>query len=247
LRLRALLITVEGCVAAHESAALVLGLPLLDRPARPILLRPKGAWRGGDAGRVRVARLPDHHRDQVGDIPCTTAARTVVDIARSSSLRHAVVVGDAALRAACSEAQLRATLEECAAWSDVGKARLACGFFDARSESPLESVSRAIMHECALPAPEPQFWVTAGGSDYRVDFYWKHHRLIGEADGRTKYRGLGPAGAVDPEAAELAVWKEKAREDALRDAGYRLVRWTYAQMLRETDQTIARIRRHLFH
>jgi very-short-patch-repair endonuclease len=246
LALRTLLVPYGGAVAAQESAALALGLPVLDRPDRPVLLRPNGAWRGGDTGRVRIAPLPMHHRTEVAGIPCTTAARTVIDVARSASFRAAVVLGDAALRGLCSEADLQAMLAECSAWSDLGKARKVLPFLDARSESPFESLSRAVMHEYKLPAPEPQQWLTgADGVDYRVDFYWKQQRLIGEADGRMKYQRLGADGTLDPEAAERAVWMEKIREDALREAGERFVRWTYRQMRYQTDETIARIARGL--
>lgn len=239
LALRALLVTYDDAFAGHESAALVVGLPLLDPPAWPIALRPGGAWRGGDSSRVRVARLPAHHRAESYGIRHTSVARTVVDIARSSTFRQAVVVGDAALRRGCSDAELQTTLAECAQWSDVGKARRALAFFDARSESPLESVSRAIMHEYAVPPPEPQFEITVGGEHYRVDFYWKDQRTIGEADGQAKY-------SLDPDLTPAQVaWREKLREDALRDAGYGVVRWTFPQMLGRTDETIARIMRRL--
>jgi hypothetical protein len=60
-----------------------------------------------------------------------------------------------------------------------------------------------------------------------------------------KYQRLGADGTLDPEAAERAVWMEKIREDALREAGERFVRWTYRQMRYQTDETIARIARGL--
>lgn len=246
LRLRALLMEYDAAVAVDVSAALVLGLPLLDRPAFPIAARPSGAWRGGGSGRVRIAPLPPDHCTVVGGIPCTVVARTVIDIARSASFQQAVVVGDAALRRHCSEAELRRMFDQCSAWSDVGKAQRLLPFLDARAESPFESLSRAVMHENNVPPPEPQQVLTgADGVEYRVDFYWKEKRLIGEADGRLKYRRLGVNGSIDPEAAERAVWMEKIREDALRDAGESFVRWTYGQMRYQTEATIARIMRRL--
>ena len=112
-------------------------------------------------------------------------------------------------------------------------------FFDPRSESALESLSRVIFLEYGLSAPEPQTEIQAGGRTYRVDFYWKRSRTIGEADGRAKYE-------MDPDKTpEQVAWEEKLREDALRDAGYKVVRWSYGQMLGRTDETIARIVRRL--
>jgi hypothetical protein len=100
-------------------------------------------------------------------------------------------------------------------------------------------VSRAIFRERGLPAPEPQYEITVDGETFRVDFYWKEHRTIGEADGRSKY-------SLDPDKPpDEVAWLEKMREDKLRDADYRFVRWTYGQMLGRTDETIARIQRRL--
>lgn len=74
-----------------------------------------------------------------------------------------------------------------------------------------------------------------------MDFYWKDYNTIGEADGRVKYTG-----ELDPSrSAEDVVWEEKVREDDLRDSGRKMVRWTYDQMLRQTDETVERILRRL--
>ena len=242
LKLRSWLMTFPDAVPSHESGALVLGLPLFQLPYWPIATRARGAWRGGSEGRIRIAPLPQHHLIVVGDLPCTTPPRTVVDVAKSTSLRHAAVVGDAALRAGMTRDQLDQTLDEVATWADVGRARAAIPFFDARSESPLESLSRVIMHEYKLPPPEPQRELRgASGKWHRVDFYWEKWRLIGEADGKVKYKGILNDG-LSP---EEAVWREKQREDDLRDADHPFVRWNYAQMMTATDATIARLRRRM--
>jgi hypothetical protein len=96
--LRTLLLTYDDCVASHESAAFLLDLPLLNIPSYAIGTRPRGAWRGGVASRVRIAHLPAHHLIEVRGAACTSVERTFVDIARSGSFREAVVVGDAVLR-----------------------------------------------------------------------------------------------------------------------------------------------------
>ena len=241
LELDALLRTYPECVASHESAALLHGLPLFKVPSFAIATRQWGAWRGGPKHRVRIAPLPAHHVCEISGTPTTTLTRSVVDIARSASMLSAVVVGDAALRRGLSRHALREMLDECSPWCETKKAAAAIDFFDARSESALESLSRVLVHENDIPAPEPQYEIVIRARSYRVDFYWKHKRLVGEADGKVKYsrtldRELSP---------EEVVWREKLREDALRDAGYGIVRWTYGQMLNETDRTIGRIRRRL--
>jgi hypothetical protein len=236
IALRALLLTYDDCYASHESAAYALDLPVLDLPQYAIATREHGAWRGGATSRVRIAPLPAHHVATAQGLRCTTAARTAIDIARSGTFREAVVVGDAVLRNHCDAASLLTVLDECSAWADVGKARLALGFLDERSESPLESASRAIIHEHDLPPPEPQVVIDAGGSaSYRLDFYWKEQRVVGEADGMLKYD--------DP----AALRAEKVRQERLERLGLTVVRWSWREMLVETDQTITRLRRALFH
>jgi Protein of unknown function (DUF559) len=212
---------------------------VFNRPSFPIATREHGAWRGG-LGRVRRDPLPALHVMTVDGVRVTTIPRSVVDIARSASLRAAVVVGDAALRRGIPRAQLLETVRQCA-WRQDGlrRAETALQFCDARAESALESLSRVIMREYDVPPPEPQYKIRIGGVEYRVDFYWKQRRLVGEADGREKYS------KNDDERPEAVVWREKLREDALRDAGYGFVRWTYAQLLGDTEYTISRIMRHL--
>jgi len=95
------------------------------------------------------------------------------------------------------------------------------------------------MHEADVPNPDLQTAVTgASGRGYRADFYWDLARLIGEADGIGKY-------GATPDAVAATLRAEKRREDDLREAGYAFVRWDYAQMLTQTEATIARITRQL--
>lgn len=232
IAIRSLLLAYDDAVASHESAALLLGLPVLSLPPYAVATRERGAWRGGPDGRIRIAPLPAHHL-AAGQPACTNAPRTFVDIAKSGTLREAVVMGDALVRDHITPTKVAAVLEDCADWADVGKARTALSFLDARSESPLESVSRVIMHEHKLPPPELQVVIDTGPASYRTDFYWKRHGLVGEADGLAKY----------VEAADLRA--EKVRQERLERLGLRVVRWTWRDLLVDTDETIARIRAYL--
>jgi hypothetical protein len=57
---------------------------------------------------------------------------------------------------------------------------------------------------------------------------WRDERLLGEFDGRIKYGRLLRPGQ-DP---GDAVFEEKLREDALRDEGWGMVRWVWAELAR---------------
>lgn len=233
LVVRAALLDYPDAVASHESAGLLHRLPLLTAPSFGVLTRSTGAWRGGDI-RVRTAPLPQHHVTSVRGVRCTTVGRTVADIARTASFVAATVTGDAALRWHLPRESLMAIVKECSSWVDIGPALDRVAFFDGLSESPLESISRANMHTYGVPRPELQVpLVGASKRVYRVDFYWRDRRLIGEADGAEKYR--------DPS----AVVEEKQREDDLREADFDFVRWNYARMMGQTEETIERIMRKL--
>ncbi|HTW20416.1 MAG TPA: DUF559 domain-containing protein [Mycobacteriales bacterium] len=231
LALHALLLCFDDCVASHESAAVLFGLPLLGLPQYVVATRARGAWRGGPNARVRIAPLPPHHVVRTeADTRMTSMARTFVDVARTSAFRAAVVLGDGVLRTGLRTDGLEETLGECSSWADVGKARNALRFLDSRAESPLESASRAVMHERKLPAPELQVAIDTGPASYRVDFFWRRHGLIGEADGMAKYDDIATVRA------------EKLRQERLEQLGLRVVRWTWREMLADTDTTIARLR-----
>jgi very-short-patch-repair endonuclease len=233
LQVEALLLTYADAVASHQSAAVVLGLPLLVVPPQAIATRESGSWRSSPNGRIRISPLPSHHRRNAIGPRCTTAARTFIDIAKSATFREAVIVGDAVIRDHCDAGDIDDVLFDCAPWADIAPARRALAFLDHRSESALESVSRVIMHERNLPLPELQVTITVGRMSYRVDFLWKAHRLIGEADGMIKYDEPGSLRA------------EKVRQEKLEQLGYRFVRWTWREMLAETDETVTRIRSKL--
>jgi len=148
-------------------------------------------------------------------------------------LRAALVTGDAAI-VRCGRRAIERTLEDSAAWADLGRARPAVKLFDGRSESPLESLSRAVFVERSLPYPELQVeFEPQPGVRYRADFFWRAEGVIGEADGMAKYENPN------------ALRAEKLRQEHLEQLGLRIVRWTWRDIVADTDRTIGRLRRAL--
>ena len=73
-----------------------------------------------------------------------------------------------------------------------------------------------------MPAPELQVEVRVGGVLLgRADFGWRDAGVLGEFDGKIKYGQLLRPG----QSAADVVMAEKAREEALRDAHWTVVRW----------------------
>ena len=216
-------------VGSHESAALVHGLPLIEAyDGAPVLsrCRPPGRERPDSVTPARlVSHVPLEHRTTAHGAPVTTLARTAADLARKGPALSAVVVLDAALRTGVPRAEVERVLDQCRGWPGAARAREWLAFADGRAESPLESVGRWRLHQAELPAPELQVVLGDGhGPLGRVDFYWPQHRTVGEADGLVKYRG-----SADGRPDFAALRAEKIREDALRDAGFEVFRFTWEE------------------
>jgi putative AbiEi antitoxin of type IV toxin-antitoxin system len=213
----------EGAAASHWSAAGLNDVQTLVAMRTVWVTRPPTSGNGCHLlpGVIeRAASLPSHHVTMVDGLPTTTIARTVIDIARMSTLEGAVVSMDSALRLGLTSIEeLAAVARECRTWPGAAGAMGALRLANALAQSPLETVSRIAMFRMHLPEPELQapFYDAEGLIGY-TDFYWKKHRTVGEADGRMKYG--------DPQ----ALWDEKRREDRLREAGVQVVRWSFDDM-----------------
>jgi hypothetical protein len=225
-----------GAAASYADAALLHGLHLLRRPPELIAITsPAGHERlrtGTPAVRIRVAPLPAGQVTVRGLVPVTSVARTVTDLARTSPFRSGVVVADSALHARkTTVAELRAVLSSCGHWPGTTRASEVIGFADGRSESPFESISRVAFRDGGLPPPDLQVWVGGeGGPVGRADFLWREFRTIAEADGALKY--------ADPDRA-----RQQLRRDAdLREAGFEVVHFSWAELTATPGQVIRAIR-----
>jgi len=230
-------------VVSHTSAAVLHGIPLWSTHLGLVhVTRPQPA-NGGRSGSLlcHTAALPDGDIAVVGDIRITTPARTIADLARLLPFEQAVVAADGALhKKLMTSAQLLDAAKGISgapgSRSAIRVARFASGF----SESVGESRSRVMMYVAALPRPILQLDVHDiwGRKLGRSDYSWHGGRLLGEFDGKIKYgRLLKP-----DESPGYAVFKEKLREDALRDNGSRVVRWVWAE-LAQPYLVVERIRR----
>ncbi len=178
---------------------------------------------------ICVASLPAEDVALLGPVAVTSSARTVIDCARRLPQRDALAIADAALRRGhVTHDGLRAALSRAAGTRGIERARAVVAIADGRRETAFESWSAWAFHEGGLPQP----WWQATVLDHegvfigRVDALWEHG-LVGEADGRAKYRlvALERRGVVDAEGLAAALDDERRRERELRLAGAAIVRW----------------------
>lgn len=218
-----------GTVLSHGSAGVVRGLPVWPEAVdRVHVTRPR---RGGGRRRTQVYRhsspLAPDEVERVDGWDVTTLPRTVVDLARTRPLEQAVAVVDAALARGVSVDELAAPVAGAARWPGAAAARRAVALGDGRAESAGESVSRVLLLDLGVPEFQPQLSVVEDGRVVaRVDFGWAAQRVVAEFDGRIKY---GRLLRQDQDASDV-VYREKQREDMLRDLGWEVVRWVWADL-----------------
>ena len=220
----------RGSIVSHASAAVLWGLPLWGVRLDRIHLT-----RQVSSGACRTAGLHVHSTPEeitavdAGGLAVTDPARTVIDLARTVPFEQAVVIADAALRAGLTTpAELAREAGQAVGRTGARRARAVVAFADARAESVGESRSRVAMHLAGLPAPELQVVIRddAVRQVARTDFGYPDLRVAGEFDGKVKYGRLLRPG----QSAGDAVFEEKRREDAIRDAGWIVIRWIWQEL-----------------
>lgn len=211
-----------GTVISHRSAGALLGL--LDKgPVVIDIIAPGDRGRQIDGIRFHRVRTPRH--DEVGTvagIPCTSPARTLVDLAGT--------VGDWTLRSCFERAaqkryldipaveasmdpgrrgnrSLRALIDEWRKAAPIAK--------KGRLKSPLEAKVLPLVLARNAPAPLLNAPVEIAEGRIEVDFLWPEHRFVLEADSR------------DFHATPIAFERDRWRDRELLRAGYTSLRVTH--------------------
>lgn len=250
-------LTLPGCAVSATTAALMQGLPVPQGGlALGHITDPHGKSGLRRGVRVHSAALPPPHVTVIDGLRVTTPARTAIDIARAASLPEALICMDAVLRRYIDQARedglpLRMAvhdpvlidaaralvwdaLEDMHGWPGIRTARRALELADPAAESALESESRGVLIVRGVPRPVCGFPIEgADGRTYWADMAWRGGRIVGECDGLIKY--------TDPR----ALYEEKRRQEAIEDAGSRVIRWTRSEVVRSPDRLAQRVLRAL--
>ena len=219
-------------VLSHHTAALEHGFELLDPDLSHLhVTRSLAAGTRHEAGvHHHAAELSPDEVVRLDDLVDVTAApRTAVDVARETErFECALAAFDSALRAGVSREELTEVMLRCRSWPGARLAGGALSEADGRAANPGESWSRGILIAQGLRPDDIQVPVYDGDRLVAIaDFGWDG--VLGELDGKLKY-GVGVD--TDPGVAGLVVWREKLREDDVRDLGWELARWGYADHYR---------------
>ena len=221
----------QESVVSHASAAVLHDLPIGTEHLDRVHLTRDRAGQGKIRRYVQVhgSALDDGDVVELRGFQVTSLARTVLDLGCTLRPLLAVPIGDAALLAGMSTVELAAQLDRSCRRHGIAQARRTAALLDPRSESPGESMSRVVFADHRIPAPEPQFRVHdhLGRLVGRADFGWEAQSTLGEFDGKVKYGRLLLKPGQSP---EDVLFEEKRREDRLRDLGWQVVRWVWADL-----------------
>jgi very-short-patch-repair endonuclease/predicted transcriptional regulator of viral defense system len=229
----AVLACADGALLSHRSAAALWGLgagggPLLDVTAA----RRVGRGRAG----IRVHWRPAVCAADAGScrgVPCTTVARTLLDLAailRPAKLERAIDTAEqlrlydgraidellAQARGERGTRMLRETIERLDPIS-------------AQTRTEIERLMLVLCRTHSLPQPVVNGWIQLDGIGFEPDFLWPQARLIVETDGGTHRT-------------RKAFEADRRRDQLLTAAGYTTLRFTWRQVTTEPERVARTIK-----
>lgn len=223
VRVHAFVLTHPDAVLCLESAAVFHGIPHFGETKDIHVYDPEGAcsWRHGDIS-IHTSRDP-REVEVIDGVRVTSLCDTIVDLARVVPPANGLAMVDASVSPVQGGTLRLDALRERGdeQQNQRGRARLQWVWenSDALSESPGESLSRAVIAWSGFEKPELQREFFYEGHEDRVDFFFPSRGAIGESDGWGKYD------LDNAEKAQRHLTDEKRREDRLRRHGHPFARW----------------------
>jgi len=207
---------------SHRSSADKRGLRHTSRSAVEVMTpRRAGRGRAGIDAHTSSTMLA-RDIEQVDGIPCTTVARTLLDLA--------AILPRRAVERAFDQAEVLQVLDA-RAIEDVlartnghrGNAKLRSILDDhapgsTLTRNQLEDAFLAVCDAAGLARPAVNTWIALAPTGYEADFLWRTHGLIAETDGR------------DAHTTRRAFEHDRRRDQRLMLAGYRVVRFARSQV-----------------
>jgi predicted transcriptional regulator of viral defense system len=221
-------------VLSHRSAAGLHEIRRDNRAKTDITLASNSARPRPAIEVHRSSTLKPADITTVAGIPCTTTARTLVDLGD--------VVGRSAVERAVDRAELlrlfdgRAVHEALARVGrrrGAGTLRAILGKYKqpTLTEEGIEEAFLALCGKAALPGPAVNTWIALDdGVAYKADFLWREHRLIAETDGR------------DVHTTRKAFEHDRLRDQRLTLAGFTVMRFTWRQIVDEPRRVAEALR-----
>jgi Transcriptional regulator, AbiEi antitoxin/REase_MTES_1575 len=218
-------------VLSHRSAAALHGIRPDNRPKTDVTVPSPSARSRPGIVVHRSTTLQPADITTIDSIPCTSLARTLLDLTDDvdwtgveRAVSQADMLGIFDL-STVEEGLSRATGRHSAG---VLQSVLAEYAGPTLTENELEARFLALCRAASLPKPEVNAWITLDdGIAYKIDFLWRAERLAVETDG---WRSHGTRQAFE---------NDRRRDRRLRLAGWDVVRFTWRDVEREPGEVTA--------
>jgi predicted transcriptional regulator of viral defense system len=223
-RMAAVLACGPKAVLSHRSSAAQHGLLTDDRPIEDITIPGR---RSRPRRNIRVhssTTLTAPDTTTVDAIPCTSVARTLVDLGDHEpprlverALDQAETHGAFDLTAIEDVLRRlgprRATTVLRRLLAELGEPTL--------TDRELEELFLCLVRQAGLPEPAGNAWIIGAGWAYKADFLWRGERLVVETDSRAHH------------SSRRAFEHDRLCDQRLTLAGYTVVRFTWRQLTRD--------------
>jgi very-short-patch-repair endonuclease len=220
-------------VLSHRSAAALWGLRSYSEGAVHVTVSHKST--SSKLIRRHVSPVPPDERTVEEGIPVTSVPRTIFDLAGAEPADAVVsLLREAEYREKWDRLSLWDLVERYPGKRGVRKVRLALRRLKSepsgRKRSPLEERFTPFLRLHRLPLPRFNDWILLGDKRFQVDCHWPGTGQIVELDG---WEGHGTKSAFRD---------DRARDRALRVAGYSVTRLTWSQLDDEAETIAADLR-----
>ena len=215
-------------VLSHRSAASLHGLRPDNRPKSDITLPSTSARPRTGIDVHRSATLQAADVTTVDAIPCTSVARTLLDLAGVVNRRGVErAVDQAEVLRVFDLRAVQEVLSRAAGRHGAGVLRRVLAEYDGPTLTDRELEERLydICRRAGVPKPELNVWIPLEGEMVKPDFLWRAERLIVETDGWATH------------GTRRAFEDDRRRDRRLRLAGWEVVRFTWRDVEREPDET----------
>ncbi len=224
-----------GTAASHRAGGALFELRLAIR--RPIDVTTPGSKARRRPG-IRIhsgATLTAADLTVVDNIPCTTLARTLLDICEDATRREVERALDVAEQQRILD--MRALDDVLARANGRRGAKLLRAVLTEHrvgstlTRNKLEEAFLAICRAAELPPDAVNVWIAyPDGGGAEADFLWRRQRLVVEVDGR------------DVHTTRRAFHSDRRRDQQLMLLGWRVVRFTWRQVMFEPAYVAATLR-----
>jgi very-short-patch-repair endonuclease len=233
----AVLASGPDAVLSHWSAAALWGIRPNSRSRIDVTVSHRS--RSSNAICRHISHVPADERAVDEEIPVTSVPRTTFDLAATEPVEVVIAM--------IREAEYRGLYDRLSLWDLLdrhpgrrGSRKIRFGLQRLEEEpsgckrSPLEELFGPFLRCHRLPQPRFNDWIVAGEERFQVDCHWPGTGQIVELDG---WEGHGTKSAFR---------EDRARDRALRVAGYSVTRLTWNQLDDESEAVASDLRTLLY-